>query len=344
MLLLERRSGTDGATDLLASCALSGRNFRFWQPFTYQFLHDPGSVMHLAGNMLFLWIFGSAVEGRIRSVGFLALYLAGGAVAGLVQLALVRNSSIIGASGSVSAVTGAFIVFFPRARVTVFLLMALVPMPAMLLVGIYLVLDFLGALGLRGGGVAYLAHLGGLAFGFALAAALLGLKIVKRTDLDLLYLIRQWHRRTAGRRALRNGYDRGRGRDGQPMPPTRVAADTPPESARSDAAKGDARNDARGDARTPTVANSRLADRLIEDATKAYASGEFERAADAYQRALAAAPLARDADQTLLMLAVIYGRKLKQPKKAGEFLRRIGPGLPQHLLELKETLRIEVKP
>jgi membrane associated rhomboid family serine protease len=340
MLLLERRSGTDGVTDLLASCALSGRSFRFWQPLTYQFLHDPGSVFHLAGNMLFLWIFGSAVEGRIRSIGFVALYLAGGAVAGLVQLALVRNSSIIGASGSVSAVTGAFIVFFPRARVTVFLLLALVPMPAMLLVGIYLVLDFLGALGLRGGGVAYLAHLGGLAFGFGLAAALLGMKIVKRTDLDLLFLIRQWRRRSAGRRALRNGYDRGRGRDGQPVPPTRVSAAPPPPPVPNAAG----REAAKDDEKAAPVANTRLADRLIEDATKAYANGEFERAADAYQRALVAAPLARDADQTRLMLAVIYGRKLKQPKQAGEFLRSIGPGLPAHLHELKETLRAEVRP
>jgi membrane associated rhomboid family serine protease len=90
--------------------------FHWWQPVTYQFVHDAGSLWHLLGNMIFLWVFGSAVESRMRSWGFLALYLTGGMVAGLCQMAM-SGVPLVGASGSVSAVTGAFIVLFPRARV-----------------------------------------------------------------------------------------------------------------------------------------------------------------------------------------------------------------------------------
>ncbi len=321
-LLVDRSWGERGVAELLAQGGLSRGNFRFWQPITYQFLHDPGSILHLAGNMLFLWIFGSAVESRLGAAGFTAFYLAGGAVAGLVQLAFAPGGVVIGASGSVSAVTGAFIVLFPRARVVVFLLFSLVPMPALLLVSLYLLLDFLGVLGLRGGGVAYLAHIGGIVFGVMVAAALLGTGVVRRTDMDMVFLLKQWRRRMEMRRAV--------GTPGAPSPWT-GAPPPPPRTVRPDASVVE-----------PRLPNMRLAERLVGDATTAYARGEFAQAATLYQRALEAAPAARDADQTRLMLAVIYGRKLGQKARAFEHLRAIGPGLPEPLRELEAALRAEV--
>ena len=77
-------------------------DFRPWQLVTYQFLHDPWSVFHLGFNMLFLWVFGSAVEDRMSRPSYLAFYLMGGVVAGLGHM-MTSASPVIGASGSVSA-------------------------------------------------------------------------------------------------------------------------------------------------------------------------------------------------------------------------------------------------
>jgi len=86
--------------------------------FTSMFMH--GSLLHLGGNMLFLWIFGNNVEDRLGRIGFLGFYLVGGAIAGLTQVAIDPASTIptIGASGAIAATLGAYLVLFPRARIT----------------------------------------------------------------------------------------------------------------------------------------------------------------------------------------------------------------------------------
>ena len=93
-------------------------DFKPHQLVTYQFLHDPSSIWHVAFNMLFLWVFGSAVEDRLGHIGFLAFYLVGGAIAGATHMAF-DPSPVIGASGSVAAVSGGFLAFFPRSRIQV---------------------------------------------------------------------------------------------------------------------------------------------------------------------------------------------------------------------------------
>jgi membrane associated rhomboid family serine protease len=175
--------------------------FHWWQPVTYQFVHDAGSLWHLLGNMIFLWVFGSAVESRMRSWGFLALYLTGGMVAGLCQMAM-SGVPLVGASGSVSAVTGAFIVLFPRARVAVLLFFSVVPVPALLMVAIYFLLDLFGAFGGGGRGIGYVAHVSGTLYGLTVSMSLVAIGAIKRTDMDMLYLLRQWKRRREMRAAL----------------------------------------------------------------------------------------------------------------------------------------------
>jgi len=147
---------------------------------TSQFLH--GSLVHIAGNMLFLWIFGNNIEDRFGRLRFLAFYLVGGIVAGLTQVAIDPTSTIptIGASGAIAAVLGAYLVLFPRARVTtaIFLIFfyQLIDIPAVFVLGFWFVLqlfDGLGSLGAMGaattGGVAFFAHIGGFVFGAAIA-------------------------------------------------------------------------------------------------------------------------------------------------------------------------------
>src|SRR4051794_12722356 len=98
--------------------ALSARSPQLYQFFTYQFLH--GGIMHIAGNMLFLYIFGNNVNDKMGPLGYLAFYLAGGVLAGVFFVLWPgKGGSVAGASGSIAAVTCAYLVLFPRANITI---------------------------------------------------------------------------------------------------------------------------------------------------------------------------------------------------------------------------------
>jgi membrane associated rhomboid family serine protease len=146
--------------------------------FTAMFLH--GGWLHIAGNMLFLWIFGNNVEDRLGRWRYLLFYLLGG-VAATYTLALFNADSatvLFGASGAIAAVLGAYILLYPHSRVLtlIFLLLfvTLIEIPAVIMLGIWFVLQALPGIGhvsvpgLSEGGVAYLAHVGGFIFGLAL--------------------------------------------------------------------------------------------------------------------------------------------------------------------------------
>ena len=148
---------------------------------TSQFLH--GGWLHLLGNLLFLWIFGNNIEDRLGRIGFLVFYLVGGAVAGLTQVAIDPDSTIptIGASGAIAATLGAYLVLFPRARITSLVFLGffyqLIDVPAVVVLVFWFLLqliDGVASLGASdaGGGVAFFAHIGGFVFGALLGLAL----------------------------------------------------------------------------------------------------------------------------------------------------------------------------
>ena len=142
-----------------------------------QFLH--GGWLHLLGNLLYLWIFGNNVEDRLGRPGFLLFYLAGGVLAGLAQVAIDPESTIptIGASGAIAATLGAYLVFYPGARVTSLVFLGffyqLVKVPAVIVLGLWFVLQLIDGIGSLGptqaGGVAFFAHIGGFVFGALVA-------------------------------------------------------------------------------------------------------------------------------------------------------------------------------
>ena len=142
-------------------------------PFTAMFMH--GGLLHLGGNMLFLWIFGNNVEDSMGPVKFLAFYLIGGLVALALQVAVSPDSAVptIGASGAIAAVLGGYVLLYPRARVLTLILIVFfftfVEIPAMLVLGFWFVEQILFShFNLNGGaGVAYYAHIGGFIFGLA---------------------------------------------------------------------------------------------------------------------------------------------------------------------------------
>jgi len=143
--------------------------------FTGMFMH--ASIIHIGGNMLFLWIFGNNVEDAMGPVKFLLFYFAGGIAALALQVAVAPNSTAptLGASGAIAAVLGGFIVLFPRGRVLTLVLIifffTVIELPAWAMLGIWFAEQALfAAANLTnptggGGGVAYFAHIGGFAFG-----------------------------------------------------------------------------------------------------------------------------------------------------------------------------------
>ena len=166
-----------------------GQHIRAWQAITYQFLHDPGGVGHVAFNMLFLWVFGCAVDDRMTMLGILLFYLMAGIFAALAHMSL-SDSPIIGASGSIAGVTGAFLALFPRSRIKIlffFFILGIYMIPSLWFIGLYFLIDVLRQTGeLFGSGrsnVAYSAHIAGYIYGFFVAFALLGFRIIRNSVL-----------------------------------------------------------------------------------------------------------------------------------------------------------------
>lgn len=168
-------------TYALVPASVAGGDPATLLPFvTHMFLH--AGWLHLLSNMWFLWIFGDNAEDRMGMARFVLLYLAAGIAGAGAQYLIAPESAIpmLGASGAVAGVLGAYLMFFPRHRVDTlvpfFGLFSVVPLPAMVLLGYWFALQLISGAGLlaaRGasaGGVAYLAHAGGFAAGLALAA------------------------------------------------------------------------------------------------------------------------------------------------------------------------------
>ena len=144
--------------------------------FTAMFMH--GGWLHLIGNMLYLWIFGDNVEDRLGHAKFLVFYLLCGIAATFAQVLVDPLSNIpnLGASGAIAGVLGAYLLMFPRGSVRVLMGRAIIPMPALIVIGFWALLQFLNGFGAvvateqtTGGGVAYMAHVGGFIAGLILA-------------------------------------------------------------------------------------------------------------------------------------------------------------------------------
>ena len=149
--------------------------------FTSMFMH--ASWVHLLGNMLYLWIFGDNVEDRLGHSTFTIFYLLCGLGATFAQLAVSIGSSIrnLGASGAIAGVLGAYLLMFPRSRVNVLMGRAIVPMPTLVVLGLWILLQVFSSVGTftassqtEGGGVAYMAHIGGFVTGLILTFVLGG--------------------------------------------------------------------------------------------------------------------------------------------------------------------------
>ncbi len=259
-VILESSRG-EQVWEALSPFILNPNNLNPWSFITYQFLH--GDFLHLLFNMLFLWVFGPPVEDRFTRFGYLTFYLAGGAAAGGLH-ALFSEHPVLGASGSIAAVTGAFLVLFPRTHVRIllfFFLIGVYEIPAVWFIGFAVARDLVfQSLGAQDN-VARLAHIGGYVFGAIIPLILLALKIIPREPYDLFSLSRQARRRRAFKEITSRGTDPWRARRGRATGPWRDLKSPEPEP---DAAA--------------TAARAEI--------SRLHASGAEAEAADAYRRAL----------------------------------------------------------
>jgi membrane associated rhomboid family serine protease len=170
------REVTDPGTDVgIRECGSPANVSPYLTLFSAMFMH--GGLLHLGGNMLFLWIFGNNVEDAMGPVRFIVFYLLGGLAAFGLQVAIGPDSAVptVGASGAIAAVLGGYVLLFPRARVLTVIFIVffftLIEIPALLVLGFWFVQQVLfGYFDLNnptggGGGVAYFAHIGGFVFG-----------------------------------------------------------------------------------------------------------------------------------------------------------------------------------
>ena len=163
--------------------------------FTSMFIH--GGIIHLLGNLWYLWIFGDNVEDFFGHFYFLLFYLVGGMVGALAHIYFNLNSNIptIGASGAIAAVMGAYIMLYPKSRITtiVFIIIyfTITEIPSLFFLGFWIVLQLLYASfsavnNASGGGVAWWAHIGGFAFGMVLAVLFRFIRKQKKINLSYL--------------------------------------------------------------------------------------------------------------------------------------------------------------
>lgn len=307
------------------------------QFLTSMFLH--ADLWHLLGNMVFLYVFGNSLEDRLGKIGYLFFYLAGGVFSGLGH-AMVETSPILGASGAVNAVTGAYLALFPLARVTVlffFFIVGFLEIPSMWLILLRFIQDAIQFFA-NAGGVAYLAHMSGSLFGFLLGMILLWTRILPREPYDMLSLLEHRKRRQQFRALTRKGFEPWEGRAG-----------TKPSTA--------------GEAALPTAAEQRLMDKRAEisraistkhldRAAELYAelldldgnqvlnpqaqvelanhvagTGHHELAARMYELYLNTYKSTTEREQLELMLALLYIRYLKRGQRARELLTTAMPKL-----------------
>ncbi len=311
--------------------------FHWWQFITYQFLHDEKGWMHIGGNMLILFVFGPNLEDRLGRVWFLLFYLIGGVAAGALQLCFSHNS-LIGASGSIAACTGAYLVMFPRTQIKAIFLLALgriVEVSAWWFIAFSITWDIGSQLfGRRhmpfstDDNVAHLAHLGGYFFGAGVAFSLLALKLVPRETYDLFTLGKQAYRRRQFKEANRvaqqkvaQHWDKARQAQGESDALAGARADVIVKVSAGDLPAAGEAYKKLADTYANYIGGTTLSRRYQYDiANYFYSVKDHTAAVYAYERFLEAYPKDSEAPAIKLLVGLVHARTFNDPIKAKQLI------------------------
>ena len=309
-----------------------------WQFVTYAFLH--ANLMHIFGNMYFLYIFGNNVNDKLGNIAYLCFYLAGAVFSGLGS-ALLSHNPILGASGAIAAVTGAYLVLFPNTLITVvywFIFIGTVEIRALFFIAFKLIVwdNILAADPSQG--IAYNAHLAGYGFGIFAILGLLAVGLIGKDFNDLWSMIRQWNRRRKFRDVVSDNYDPYAGGNRK-----KVAATVQnPKPSKKENAILDLRSRISGAmANRAAPEAARLYQELIavdstqvmprklqlDIANQLMADGQWADSAHAYEKFLSQYQGYEFAEQVHLMLGLLYARYLNRHEEALEQLKLAEPRL-----------------
>jgi|GEM_PF-150982 len=337
--------------------------FKPWSLITHQFVH--GGLLHLLGNMLFLFVFGPNIEDRMGRWRFLALYLGAGMAAAAAHLVFASGSPpteaglpsitivppAIGASGAIAGVTGAYLCMFPRTRIKVllfFFLIGVFYLPAAWFIGISIAFDLLykaaADFEFLASNVAYEAHLGGYAFGFVIAYVALARGWLAREPYDLFSMHKQARRRRAYRDLVAKtgtggwsselAADADVRRQKRRRDTSETHSDAVSEAIGAKRAKIGELLDA-GDEDAAAEAYVMLADKHGEQALqrdqqlavakRLNALARHTDAAVAYRQFAKRFPNDPETNRVLILLALLQTRQLNDPVGAAESLGRVKP-------------------
>jgi membrane associated rhomboid family serine protease len=310
---------------------LNPRHPELYQFITYAFIH--AGWMHIAGNMLFLYIFGNNVNDKLGDFGYLGYYLAGAVFAGVLY-SIVPNQvvPVVGASGAIAAVTGAYLVLFPRSNVTVLFFLYIIgqyEISALWLIGIFFAFDIWSNF-TSSDGVAHVAHIGGSLFGFCTCLLLLYVRLIPRDQFDFLAIIQRWNKRRQYRDLVTSGYN-----PFNYTQPVTTARPAPPDpkviqisGMRSEISGAlddrDLDTAARIYLELQQIAPGQVLARQaqLDVANHLAAARLYPEAAQAYELFIATYPKYEQIEQVELMLGLIYARYLSQYDRARQYLNR----------------------
>jgi len=318
---------------------------RLWQYVTSAFLH--AGWLHICGNMLFLMIFGANVNDRLGNLGYLGFYLAGAVFAGIGYVLIDGQADVLGASGAVAAVTGAYLILLPRSNITIFYFFFFIgtaEIAALLVILFFFSEDLWGQFVLRGllgnnDGVAHMEHISGTLYGAVTCLICLLVGLLPHDQFDVLALAQRWNRRRQYRDMVSKGYNpfvasqsagpHPAGRDWRAEPPA------PPDpkaqhitELRVQISDAVARHDLPLAARryldlmaiSPEQVLSRTA--LLDIANYFASQQMYPQAVGAYEQFQKYYANYEQIEQVQLMMGVIYARYLHRPDLARQYLLR----------------------
>lgn len=336
--------GGQTGRDIKNQLLLRPADLSLYQFVAYQFLH--ADILHLLGNMLFLWVFGNSVNSKMGHLAYLFFYLAAGIFSG-AGFAMQDSAPLLGASGSIAGVTTAYLVLFPHSDVNLFywiwFYIGWTHVRAMLLIVIKIILwDNILAPGLAQhegvANVAYSAHIAGYVFGFVLCLMLLIIRALPRDQYDILALAKRSYQRQQYKAMMSNPNAQAQAQfgrvarpvsvfTGRPIDAQAMAADEEIVRMRTEISNALSRGDyaaAVGQyetlvARDPAQVLSRK--NMLAVANQLMAMGRYPQAAAAYEKHLAAYPNDDDRLQIKFLLGVIYAKYLQQNEPAEKLFR-----------------------
>ncbi|MHC4693151.1 MAG: rhomboid family intramembrane serine protease [Planctomycetota bacterium] len=310
--------------------------WHFWQFLSYAFLH--GGLLHIIGNMYFLYLFGNNVNDKLGHAGYICLYLGGAIFAGIGH-AILHANPVLGASGAVAAITGAYLALFPQTYITVlywFFFIGTIELLALYFILFKLIFwDNIVEPAFSPAAVAYDAHIAGYAFGIVAILALLASGLITGSSLDLWAMIKRWNRRRQYRDAVSSGYNPFTGRTKTKQINVKEVQKTPAQQKREEEIT-QFRNEIAGrisQRNLPAAARAYLdlmeldseqvlpRQYLLDIANQLTSDNKPSHAAQAYEQFLKHYGSYEYVEQVELMLGILYSRYLQNSELAIKHLQ-----------------------